>query len=169
MKMQDDKYRIDRDGYRKNVGIIVCNDAQQVLWARRIRHDGWQFPQGGVKPGESTMEAAYRELYEEIGLLAADVKLLGATDKWLRYNVPYTAKTYYYHRIRSFRGQKQQWFLFKLVSQEDRVRLDLSDSPEFDHWQWIDYWGPVKQVVEFKRSVYRRVLAELEPLLTGSQ
>jgi len=165
MSKQDDKTRLDRDGYRKNVGIIVCNDDCQVLWARRVRHDGWQFPQGGIEPKESAEEAAFRELYEEIGLSPCHVKLLGSADKWLRYDVPYASKSHYYRRSRSFRGQKQRWFLFKLTAQESSVRLDLSDRPEFDHWKWVDYWRPLQQIVEFKRSVYKKALTELEPLL----
>ncbi|MET1066641.1 MAG: RNA pyrophosphohydrolase, partial [Pseudomonas prosekii] len=35
---------IDPDGFRPNVGIILTNDAGQVLWARRINQDAWQFP-----------------------------------------------------------------------------------------------------------------------------
>ena len=165
MARQVEKYRLDRDGYRKNVGIIVCNASSQVLWARRVRHDGWQFPQGGVEPRESARAAAYRELYEEVGLGPQDVRLLGATDKWLRYDVPYAPKSHYFRRSRSFRGQKQRWFLFHLVAEETNVRLDASENPEFDHWTWVDYWCPVQQIVEFKRSVYRRALTELEPLL----
>ena len=167
MARQNDNKRVDRDGYRKNVGIIVCNDASQVLWARRIRHDGWQFPQGGVEPKESATDAAFRELYEEIGLSPTDVQLLGSTDKWLRYDVPYAPKSHFYRRSRGFRGQKQRWFLFKLTGHESCVRLDRSDSPEFDHWQWVDYWRPVQQIVEFKRSVYKKALTELEPFLVG--
>ncbi len=165
MARQDEKYRLDRDGYRKNVGIIVCNDQAQVLWARRIRHDGWQFPQGGIEPSESARDAAYRELYEEIGLNPEDVHLLGCTDKWLRYDVPYAPKTNYFRRSRGFRGQKQRWFLFHLLAEETNVRLDASSNPEFDHWKWVDYWRPVQQIVDFKRAVYRRALTELEPLL----
>ena len=48
------------DGYRPCVGIIVCNIDRQVLWARRARHDGWQFPQGGIEPRETVEQAAYR-------------------------------------------------------------------------------------------------------------
>jgi putative (di)nucleoside polyphosphate hydrolase len=166
MPRPDEKYLLDRDGYRKNVGIIVCNDLTQVLWARRIRHDGWQFPQGGIEPRESARDAAFRELYEEIGLVGKDVKLLGSTDKWMRYDVPYAPKANYYRRTRSFRGQKQRWFLFKLVAQESSVRLDLTENPEFDHWQWVDYWRPLQQIVAFKRSVYKQALTELEPLLS---
>ncbi|MGI9311865.1 MAG: NUDIX domain-containing protein [bacterium] len=94
---------IDRDGYRRNVGLIVCNRRGQVLWARRVRRDGWQFPQGGVRPHESVTAAAFRELQEEVGLEAAHVCLLGATGKWLKYEVPYVVRAHP-PRVRSFRG-----------------------------------------------------------------
>ena len=70
---------IDEDGYRPNVGIIVANDHGEVLWARRVRQDAWQFPQGGIKPMESPEEALYRELEEEVGLKARQVEIVGAT------------------------------------------------------------------------------------------
>ena len=89
MKLPDDQ-SIDKDGYRPNVGIILCNGGGQVLWARRSRHDGWQFPQGGVERGESALTAVYRELYEEVGLLPEHVEVIGHTQKWLRYDVPRT-------------------------------------------------------------------------------
>lgn len=162
MPAATDTQVIDRDGYRKNVGIIVCNNRGQVLWARRVRRDGWQFPQGGVKPFESAVDAAFRELHEEIGLRAHDVCLLGATDRWLRYEVPGAARDF---RRRHFRGQKQRWFLFKLIADESSVRLDASNDPEFDSWRWIDYWGPLQQIVAFKRPVYQAALQELAPLL----
>ena len=48
---------IDADGYRPNVGIILTNTAGQVLWARRIGQDAWQFPQGGIRQHETPVEA----------------------------------------------------------------------------------------------------------------
>lgn len=156
---------IDQDGYRRNVGIVVCNNIRQVLWARRIRQDGWQFPQGGARPDESDKEAVFRELQEEIGLQTDDVRLLGATSDWLKYDVPYTPHTRSARNYRQFRGQKQRWFLFQLIAQESRVQLDCSASPEFDCWRWIDYWQPLEDIVEFKKLVYQRALTELEPLL----
>ena len=64
-----DKERvIDRDGFRPNVGIVVCNNEDQVLWGRRINgRDSWQFPQGGMNRDESPEAAMYRELEEEVG------------------------------------------------------------------------------------------------------
>ena len=59
---------IDRDGYRPNVGIVLCNKKNEVFWGKRVREDAWQFPQGGIKAGESPVDAMYRELDEEVGL-----------------------------------------------------------------------------------------------------
>ncbi|MGB2361058.1 MAG: NUDIX domain-containing protein, partial [Luminiphilus sp.] len=75
---------IDRDGFRPNVGIVVCNDDDQVLWGRRINgRDSWQFPQGGMNRDESPDAAMYRELEEEVGLRPESVELLGRTQGWL--------------------------------------------------------------------------------------
>lgn len=43
---------IDADGFRANVGIILANTQGQVLWAKRVGHDSWQFPQGGIDEGK---------------------------------------------------------------------------------------------------------------------
>ena len=59
---------IDSDGFRLNVGIVICNPKGQLLWAKRIGQSSWQFPQGGIKENESAEEALYRELEEEVGL-----------------------------------------------------------------------------------------------------
>ena len=154
---------IDSDGFRPNVGIILANTRGQVLWAKRIGQDAWQFPQGGINGDESPEEAMYRELYEEVGLEPEDVRILSCTRGWLRYRLP--------RRLvrRDSRplciGQKQKWFLLQLVGADERVRVDLSDSPEFDGWRWVSYWFPVGQVVTFKRDVYRRAMKELAPRL----
>ena len=157
------RYAIDRHGYRPNVGIIVCNDCRQVLWARRASQEGWQFPQGGVERNETAQEAAYRELYEEVGLRPDHVRLVGCTRRWLRYDVPY--RVLRRTRARRFKGQKQLWFLFQLVGNDTDVCLSVSHKPEFDQWCWVDYWEPLERIVAFKREVYDMALKELEPLL----
>lgn len=155
----------DSDGYRPNVGIILANDERKLLWARRIRQDAWQFPQGGIRRHETPEQAMYRELGEELGLQKEHVTLIGCTRDWLRYEIPK-------HLVRRDRtplyiGQKQIWFLLHLTAQEQRVTLDASSRPEFDRWRWVDYWRPLAEVVAFKRAVYEHALTELEPLLFG--
>ena len=150
---------IDTDGFRPNVGIILANDQGRLLWARRVTGDGWQFPQGGIAQGESPQQALYRELEEEVGLTAADVKLLARTSGWLRYHLPKRRQ----RKIRKSRciGQKQIWFLLQLLVADSRLRLDAGTKPEFDGWRWVNYWYPLARVIPFKREVYRSALCEL--------
>ena len=150
---------IDPDGFRPNVGIILSNPEGQLLWARRIGQNAWQFPQGGMRSDETPDEAMYRELSEEVGLQREHVEVIGATRGWLRYRLP---KQF----VRSRQspvciGQKQKWFLLRMLADDDAVRLDLNKKPEFDHWQWVSYWYPLNEVVSFKREVYRKAMKEL--------
>ena len=154
---------IDSDGYRPNVGIIVANQAGQVLWARRCGQDAWQFPQGGINSGESAEDALYRELDEEVGLQPEQVKIIGSTHGWLRYRLP---KRLLRNNSKSFIGQKQKWYLLKMLAEDDAVCFDHSDTPEFDFWNWVSYWYPLGQVVPFKKDVYRRAMKELAPGLS---
>lgn len=155
---------VDADGFRPNVGIVLSNDLGQVLWARRVGgHDAWQFPQGGINEDESLEEALFRELHEEVGLEADSVQVLACTRGWLRYRLPKRLRRY--NSSPGFKGQKQKWFLLRMLADDARVRMNSSDKPEFDHWRWVSYWYPVCQVVDFKREVYRRALKELAPHL----
>ena len=150
---------IDQDGYRPNVGIVILNENNQVLWAKRVDEDAWQFPQGGINEGENIEEAMYRELMEEVGLGPDHVKILGKTKDWLRYEVP---KQWVRRDGASrYKGQKQIWFLLKFVGNDSDVLLTNSDKPEFDSWRWDDFWSPLKQVIDFKREVYEKALNEL--------
>jgi putative (di)nucleoside polyphosphate hydrolase len=154
---------IDAEGFRANVGIVLTNDTGQLFWAKRIGMDAWQFPQGGIKPREPLEKAMYRELREEIGLLPEHVQIIGCTRDWLRYELP---ERFIRKNSRPLcRGQKQRWYLLRLLGDENAVRLDLSDSPEFDNWRWVNFWDPVNEVIEFKRKVYSAVLSELEQML----
>ncbi len=149
---------IDTDGFRPNVGIIVANSSGDLLWARRVGQTSWQFPQGGIRREETPEQALFRELEEEVGLFPEDVQVLGRTPGWLRYHLP---KRYLRKRRTSCIGQKQIWFLLRLVGDERCIRLDCCSVPEFDHWQWVDYQTPVNEIVDFKRGVYRQALEQL--------
>lgn len=152
---------IDTDGFRPNVGIIIANHEGQLLWARRVGQNAWQFPQGGIKADETPQQALYRELEEEIGLTAADVEVLACTRGWLRYRLP--RRMVRTHSRPVCIGQKQKWFLLRIRCQDSRVCVDSTAEPEFDGWRWVSYWYPLGQVVPFKREVYRRALRELAP------
>jgi putative (di)nucleoside polyphosphate hydrolase len=150
---------LDREGFRPNVGIILCNAKNEVFWGKRIREHSWQFPQGGIKRGETPEEAMYRELHEEVGLHPEHVRILGRTKGWLRYEVP---NQWIKREWRgSYKGQKQIWFLLRLVGRDSDVSLRATPKPEFDAWRWNDYWVPLDAVIEFKRGVYQQALNEL--------
>ena len=152
---------IDEEGFRANVGIILANAEAKLLLAGRIGSKGWQFPQGGVRIGETAEEAMFRELHEEVGLKPGDVEVLGSTQEWLRYRLP---RRYIRHGATPLCiGQKQRWFILKLIAPDERVRFDRCASPEFDRWRWVDFWKPVNEVIYFKRRVYARALHELGP------
>ena len=149
---------LDSDGFRSNVGIVVCNPVGKLLWTKRIGQNAWQFPQGGIQAGETFEEALFRELKEEVGLSASDVSIIKRTRGWLRYRLPERL-------VRQGPGpvcigQKQKWFLLSLDCDDGRVELSRSEQPEFDDWRWVNYWEPVRRVVAFKRDVYRRALTE---------
>lgn len=155
---------LDRDGYRPNVGIILVNARNEVFWGKRIREHSWQFPQGGIKRGETPEQAMFRELEEEVGLKPEHVKVVGRTREWLRYEVPdqWVRREWRGH----YRGQKQIWFLLKMIGRDSDVDLRASGHPEFDAWRWNEYWVPLESVIEFKREVYRLALDELSRLLS---
>tara|TARA_B100001248_G_C27298518_1_gene415949 strand:+ start:166 stop:654 length:489 start_codon:yes stop_codon:yes gene_type:complete len=149
---------LDKDGFRSNVAIIISNGRGQVLLAKRLGQRSWQFPQGGVDTGESVEQALYRELYEEVGLQQDDVEIIQQSKRWLRYRIPENMQ-----RKRSLPlciGQKQRWFFLRLISEQKKINLNTTDSPEFDAWEWVNYWYPISAVVSFKRTVYRQALLE---------
>jgi putative (di)nucleoside polyphosphate hydrolase len=154
---------IDSDGFRANVGILLSNRKGKLFWARRAGMEAWQFPQGGIREDEDAETAMYRELREEIGLLPQHVAVIASTDDWLRYWLPQKFIRYNIHPLCI--GQKQIWYLLRLIVAESHVRLDSSAKPEFDNWRWIDYWDANRQVVDFKRDVYEKALQELAPYL----
>ena len=154
---------IDAQGYRANVGIVLCNGAGSLLIGGRKGQNGWQFPQGGIQQHEDLEQAMYRELHEEIGLDADDVEVLGKTSAWIHYDLP---EKFIRRNARPLCiGQKQRWFLLRLIGADQRVRLDMTRMPEFDRWRWVDFWQPVREVIYFKRKVYVQALNELGPLI----
>ncbi len=154
---------IDRDGYRKNIGIILCNSKNELLICKRIKENSWQFPQGGFEKNESSENAMFRELFEEIGLQKNDIAILGKTKKWLKYDLPkkYQRKTNNQLCV----GQKQIWFLLRLISNDQSINLCTSKNPEFDAWDWVSEKKPLEIVISFKKNVYVKALNELLPII----
>ena len=156
IRLKGKRQVIDSDGYRANVGIILSNDEGAVLWARRMVQDAWQFPQGGINPGEDAEQAMYRELWEEVGLEAGDVRVLAATDSWLRYKLP--RRMVRHHSQPVCIGQKQKWFALRFDGADDEIDISgIGHAAEFDLWRWEKLERLPELVIPFKRKVYEQV------------
>ena len=153
---------IDKDGYRLNVGVVLLGKDNQVFWGRRKGESSWQFPQGGLYENEEIEVAMFRELNEELGLDPWHVKILGRTSDWLYYDVP---STYNRSHNKIYRGQKQIWYLLKLIGKDHDINVKFHKEQEFDAWRWVDYWEPIDLVIDFKQEVYRKSLNELKQFL----
>lgn len=154
---------IDSQGYRANVGIILVNSEGKLFWARRVHQNAWQFPQGGIKEGESAEQALFRELSEEIGLLPQHVSIISCTRDWLHYQLP--EQFIRYDQKPLCIGQKQRWFLLRFKGKESDFCLNNSNCPEFDNWRWVDSRQPLEDIVEFKREVYQSALNEFSTMI----
>lgn len=150
---------IDENGYRPNVGMIIINSKNKVLLGRRIGQQSWQFPQGGVDADESPTDAMYRELWEETGLTPEQVELIAETTDWLAYDLPKRFRRN--NTLPLCVGQKQKWFLLRLIADETAIDLNQGTKAEFDAVRWVNYWYPIRKVIYFKRQVYHTALNEL--------
>lgn len=144
-------------GYRPCVGLMIAAPGKGVFVGRRIGiPDGWQMPQGGIDPGETPEAAAMRELAEETGLTTAQI--VRAHPEWLNYDLPDWALG---RRWRSrWIGQTQKWFLLRYDGPDDAVDLEVHQV-EFEEWRWAGTDEVLGAIVDFKRGVYERVMAEL--------
>ena len=152
---------IDGDGYRLNVGIVICNNHGQVFWAKRYGQHSWQFPQGGIDKGEKVREAMYRELHEETGLEQDTVEILSISKRWLVYHIPHV----FQRHNKKFDGAMQKWYLLKLIDSDSKINLNARGHAEFDDCKCGDEKTAIKSVIKFKRDVYKSILKEFKDVL----
>ncbi|MEN5231203.1 RNA pyrophosphohydrolase [Brevundimonas naejangsanensis] len=152
---------VDLSLYRPNVGVVLFNPAGQVWFGRRAGTPepwNWQFPQGGVDDGEDLEAAARRELHEETGVRS--IALLGRTSEWIPYDFPQEPQGR--KSWSGWKGQRQQWFAFRLTGTHDEIDLNAHGEPEFDAWRWGRLEEAPGLIVPFKRPVYEQVVRAFE-------
>ena len=146
--------------YRLNVGIIIVNDNGKLLLCKRSNSNNWQFPQGGIDFGEKPLNAAIRETFEEVGIKSNCIEMIAETNNWYKYDVPINKRKKNFLQ-KKFLGQKQKWFLFKLIK---NCEVSFANDPanEFEEHKWVSYWHPITKIVSFKKDVYRNALLEFK-------
>lgn len=148
----------DLGRYRPNVGVVLLAADGRAWLGRRADVPGprnWQFPQGGVDPGESLEAAAARELREETG--ARSARIVGRTEDWLAYEFPPHARRG--RGRRGWIGQKRIWFAFRFEGDDGEFDLAGHHQVEFDAWRWASLEESLNLVVPFKLETYRKVVA----------
>lgn len=152
--------------YRPCVGVVLINADGQIWTGQRLdsASPAWQMPQGGIDAGEAPRDAALRELWEETGVTADLVELLDETPDWLTYDLPPELLGKVWKG--KFRGQKQQWFLYRFHGNDSQISIDRPH-PEFAAWKWIGAQEMCNSIVPFKRAVYDQVVARFRPHLAA--
>lgn len=138
--------------FRAGVGAVITDGRGKVLVFERSDSPGsWQFPQGGLDPGEEPAAAVLREVEEETGIRSPLLRLLVVAPEPLSYELPVHLRN-----AKLGRGQTQYWYLFRLLAPE---AVGLGHGLEFRRWRWVSMEESVGMTVEFRRSLYRRLLA----------
>lgn len=152
--------------YRENVGLMIVNSQGLVWVGERVNSEKfgfkYQMPQGGIDKGETVIEAAYRELWEETGLLPEKVEFVAESKNWYQYDFfePLAYKEGLFH------GQKQKWVLFKFKGEDKDFNLKIHpEEIEFSTFFWSPIEDVAQMVVPFKRAVYEAVIGEFSSLI----
>lgn len=151
--------------YRRGVGVLLLDAERRVFVGRRIdmAQEAWQMPQGGIDRGETTRDAALRELEEETGVAPHLVDIVAETRDWLRYDLP-PALIGRVWRGR-YRGQEQKWLAARFLGTDADIDVATAH-PEFSAWRWSRAADLCANAVPFKRALYEAVVAEFRPFLS---
>ena len=148
--------------YRPCVGIMLFNQTGEVFVGKRIDQtvEGWQMPQGGIDKGETPVEAALRELQEEIGTDKAQI--IGEMEDWVTYDLPPHLVGVAFHG--KYKGQRQKWFALRFTGSDGDIDL-MAHVPEFSAFQWVSLEALPGLIVPFKRETYKAVIAAFRNLV----
>ena len=144
-----------KKNYRPNVAAIVLSakyphTCEIFIASRTDVENAWQFPQGGIDEGESSKEALFRELEEEIG--TRDVEIIAEYPKWVSYEFPPAIAK----KMHPYDGQIQKYYLVKL-KKGAKINIE-TEIPEFSEYKFVPTKNIYDYITFFKRTVYKQVL-----------
>lgn len=149
----------DARPYREGVGIALLNRDDLVFVGQRIDQtaEAWQMPQGGIDPGEDPLQAALREMEEEIGVPAKLAEVIAESRGWLSYDLPADLADKVWGG--RYRGQRQKWYLARFKGRDSDINIE-TPHPEFKEWRWLPFRQLPELIVPFKRPIYELIVAE---------
>ncbi|NBW41071.1 NUDIX domain-containing protein [bacterium] len=146
---------------RPNVCILLLNREGKLFLGERVdEFNHWQFPQGGVEAGDSPEEAVIRELREELGIGAENLRIIHRLNS--TYSYEWDQSRWYGES--EFSGQSQTFWLVEFLGEDSDIDLHTSEQ-EFHQWQWIEPEDAMNTVAEIRRSGYKHPLEELQKYL----
>ncbi|MCW0233611.1 MAG: RNA pyrophosphohydrolase [Ferrovibrio sp.] len=149
----------DARPYRDGVGVALLNADDMVFVGQRIDQtaEAWQMPQGGIDPGEDPLQAALREMEEEIGVPATLAEVIAESRGWLSYDLPRDLADKVWKG--KYRGQRQKWYLARFKGRDSDINIQTAH-PEFNQWRWLPFRQLPEMIVPFKRPIYELIVAE---------
>lgn len=146
-----------KNKYRHNVGLALFNKEGKVFMGKRIDtqtpESAWQMPQGGIDKGENIIQAALRELKEEVG--TDKVEILHVAKEPVRYDLPEEIAKKLWDG--QYAGQEQTWVALRFIGEDIDIDLSTFDHPEFSEWQWMSLKEACETVIYFRKEVYTKV------------
>ncbi|MBI5557027.1 MAG: RNA pyrophosphohydrolase [Deltaproteobacteria bacterium] len=148
--------------FRAGVGAVIVNARGLALVLERADIPGaWQLPQGGLESSEDPLQAAFREIAEETGIMKSDLELLAVCPDLLAYELPPGART-----AKTGRGQAQYWFLFRFRGLDSTI--DVESGGEFRCWQWMPLQSLLNVAADFRKPVYHRLVQQFQGYAANS-
>jgi putative (di)nucleoside polyphosphate hydrolase len=148
--------------FRAGAGAVIIDSRGLVLALERADIPGaWQLPQGGLESAEEPLGGALREITEETGIDESNLELLDSVPEPLVYELPAGAR-----REKTGRGQVQYWFLFRFRGSDDSINVMAGG--EFSTWNWVPFQNLLGSVVDFRKSLYRRLANRFSPFIFRS-
>ena len=144
------------DKFRTSVGAFIINkDRNAVLAFERKNHKGSrQLPQGGIKIYEKPINGIYRELYEETGIEAKDLLLLGEYPEWLTFELPEKMRS-----KKHGRGQTQRYFFFEFQGNELEINLKKVRDVDFSQYFWVYPQDIINKTIDFRKPIHKKLVA----------
>ena len=149
---------------RPNIAICIINPKNEVLLIKHREHikEYWQFPQGGVKTGDSFEQTVKHELKEELGLL--NIHILKLRERIYKYNWPKKLiRTGQDLEKKGYIGQEQSLAIVKV----NEIRPKLTPDPrEAAAVHWFPISRVMKALNPIRRPMGKLAMVELNKMIT---